>query len=132
MFGLFSKRIPRPVTTTYLFFTGLLNSFLLGMTLFICYPCFDLVSPRQTAIYVMCPTDLIPTGLLICLENTFWDINEDSNFVELFKKSFTLYAGSGMREMTERDIDILRNKRGEFSAQAAGRRFQCKVLQIYF
>ena len=46
------------------------------------------------------------------MENTFWelDINRHhgGNFVELFKKSFTLYVKSGMREKTERDIDILR------------------------
>ena len=57
----------------------------------------------------------IPTALLICTENTFWDINRDENFVELFKKSFTLYVESGLREMTERDIDILRNEEGGFS-----------------
>ena len=38
--------------------------------------------------------------------------------MKLFKKSFTLYVESGMREMTERDIEILRNERnlshGEF------------------
>ena len=55
------------------------------------------------------------TALLICIENTFWDINRDGNFVELFKKSFTLYVESGLREMTERDIDILRNEQGEIS-----------------
>ena len=51
------------------------------------------------------------------MENTFWelDINRhhDGNFVELFKKSFTLYVKSGMREKTERDIDVLRNEEGE-------------------
>ena len=35
--------------------------------------------------------------------------------MELFKKSFTLYVESGLREMTERDIDILRNEEGGFS-----------------
>ena len=51
------------------------------------------------------------------MENTFWelDINRrhDGNFVELFKKSFTLYVKSGMRDKIERDIDILRNEEGE-------------------
>ena len=56
------------------------------------------------------------------MENTFWelDINRhhDGNFVELFNKSFTLYVKSGMREKTERDIDILlRNEKGELLAQ---------------
>jgi hypothetical protein len=57
---------------------------------------------------------LIPIALLICTENTFWDNSRDGtrNFVELFKKSFTSYVKSGMREMVERDIDILRNEQG--------------------
>ena len=57
----------------------------------------------------------IPTALLICTENTLWDINGDGNFVELFKNSFTLYVESGLREIAERDIDILRNEEGGFS-----------------
>ena len=57
----------------------------------------------------------IPTALLICTENTLWDINGNGNFVELFKKSFTLYVESGLKEMAERDIDILRNEEGGFS-----------------
>ena len=77
-----------------LIFTGLLNPSLLSC-LFIYYPC------------------LIPTALLICTENTFWDISSDGNFVESFKKSFMLYVKSGMREMMKTDIDILRNEQGE-------------------
>ena len=46
------------------------------------------------------------------MENTFWDINTDENFVKLFKKSFRFYVESGMREMMERDIEILRNEQG--------------------
>ena len=58
---------------------------------------------------------LMPTAVLICTENTFWDISRDSNFVELFKKSFTLYVESGLREMMEMGIiDILRDKKGIF------------------
>ena len=57
---------------------------------------------------------LIPTALLICTENTFWDMSRDGNFVELFKKSFTLYVESGMSERMKIDIDILRNDQGEF------------------
>ena len=57
---------------------------------------------------------LILTALLICTENTFWDIGRDGNFVELFKKSFTLYSESGMREMMKMDIDMLRNEQGKF------------------
>ena len=47
------------------------------------------------------------------MENTFWDIGRDGNFVELFEKSLTSYAESGMMEMVEKDIDILRNEQGE-------------------
>jgi hypothetical protein len=57
----------------------------------------------------------MPTALLICTENTFWDISRDGNFVGVFKKSFTLYVESGMRELVEKDIDILRNEQGAFS-----------------
>ena len=48
------------------------------------------------------------------MENTFWNINDvDGNFVKVFKKSFTLYVKSGRREMTERDIEMLKNEQGE-------------------
>ena len=51
----------------------------------------------------------MPTALLICMENTFWNISSlrDGNFVKLFKKSFTLYVESGMRKKIEADLDIL-------------------------
>jgi len=49
---------------------------------------------------------VIFTALLICLENTFWNISEDhNNFVELFKKSFMLYVESGMRKKMEAVLD---------------------------
>ena len=48
------------------------------------------------------------------MENTFWNISEDDNFVEIFKKSFALYVESGMREKVEVDIDLLRNEEGQF------------------
>jgi hypothetical protein len=48
---------------------------------------------------------MMPTALLICTENTFW--NQDANFVKSFNKSFTLYVESGMRTKVEADIDIL-------------------------
>ena len=48
------------------------------------------------------------------MENTFWDIHRDGDFVKLFKKSFTLYVESGMREMMKIDIDQLENEEGEF------------------
>jgi hypothetical protein len=56
----------------------------------------------------------MPTALLICLENTFWTFGRDGNFdfVESFKKSFTLYGESGMREKVEAAIDVLKNEQG--------------------
>ena len=40
------------------------------------------------------------------MENTLWNVNRDENFMESFKKSFTLYVESGMREKTEADIQV--------------------------
>ena len=74
--------------SSLIFFTGLLNSSL-PVWLFIL-----LWSPRAIA-------------LLICMENTFWNIGSDGNFVKLFKKSFTLYVKSGTREKVEADIEKL-------------------------
>jgi hypothetical protein len=78
------------------------------------------------------------------MENTFWDISrdDDSDFVELFKKSFTLYIESGTRKEMEVDIDILRNQSGcpatnEFKAkfykiiiEHCLRRFHCFYLHL--
>ena len=48
----------------------------------------------------------MPTALLICMENTFWNTgSRDGNFVESFKKSFTLYVDSGMRKKVEAEIE---------------------------
>jgi len=55
---------------------------------------------------------LLSTALLICTENTFWDISSDGNFVDSFKKTFKLYVESGMRKKTEADIEVLRNEHG--------------------
>ena len=93
-------RSPTTITSTYLgflIFTGLLNAFLLV---------------RLITYYLILL--LIPTAVLICAENTFWDIHRGSNFVELFKKSFTLYDESGMKKMVEMDIEKLRNEEGNF------------------
>ena len=51
------------------------------------------------------------------MENSFWNINGDTgtNFVERFKKSFALYVDSGMKEKTERGIEVLRNEHGVWS-----------------
>ena len=46
------------------------------------------------------------------MENSFWNIGRDDNFVKLFKKSFALYDESGMRKETEAEVDILRNEQG--------------------
>ena len=74
----------------------------------------------------------IPTALLICTENTLWDINGDGNFVELFKKSFTLYVESGLRETAERDIDILRNEEGRFSVTKDFNAKFCKFIVDHY
>ena len=54
--------------------------------------------------------NLMPTALLICMENTCWNIGSNDNFVELFRKSFTLYVESGMKKKIEADIEIFRNQ----------------------
>ena len=82
------------MASTFLFFAGAFNAFLYDFYLFL--------------IIV-----LISTALLICVENTFWNINDDDNFVKVFKKCFTLYVKSGKMETTERDIEILKNEQGE-------------------
>jgi hypothetical protein len=58
---------------------------------------------------------LMPTALLICMENTFWtrNVSGDDSFVELFKKSFKLYVESGTRMKLEAAINILRNDSGQ-------------------
>ena len=91
----FMRREKFPVSSI-IFFTGLMNlSF--SLLLFIFLIAF-----------------LIPTGLLICMENTFWNSRlGDDNFVESFKQSFTIYVDSGMRKKVETEIDILRNEQGE-------------------
>ena len=115
---------PSPTTmSSYLIFIGPLNAFLL-----------------VTFIYFLIHFFIL-TALLICIENTFWDINGDGNFVEQFKKSFTLYVESGMRDMTERDIEILRNEQNYDLTQSHGefykfivnhylRKFHCLYLHL--
>ena len=50
----------------------------------------------------------MPTALLICMENSFWNIGRDhGNFVKSFEKSFTLYVESGTRWKVEADIENL-------------------------
>ena len=50
------------------------------------------------------------TALLICMENTFWNISRGDDFVKLFKKSFALYVESGIKKKTEAGLDILRKE----------------------
>ena len=57
---------------------------------------------------------LISTALLICMENTFWNISTDVNFADLFKMSLTLYVESGMKKKMEANIDILGNEQGGY------------------
>ena len=65
---------------------------------------------------IRCSTKLVPilvtTAILVCLENSFWNQATDSDFVDSFKKSFTLYVESGIRKTTEAAIDVLRNEQG--------------------
>ena len=53
----------------------------------------------------------MPTALLICMENTFWN-SRNGNFVKSFKKSFKLYIDSGLRKRAEAEIDILGIEQG--------------------
>ena len=75
---------------------------------------------------------MIPIGLLICIENTIWNISRDGNFMELFEKSFTLYVESGMRKKTEADIDILRNKQGIFLVTKDFKTEFCKFIVEHY
>jgi hypothetical protein len=67
----------------------------------------------------------MPTALLICMENTFW--NQDGNFVNSFKKSFTLYVESGTRKQVEADIDILGYPSGHLETDEFNKKF-CKIV----
>ena len=70
---------------------------------------------------------LMLTALLICMENTFWNIGRDGNFVESFKKSFIVYVESGMREKMEAGLDILRNQGGHLVTKEFKAGF-CKMI----
>lgn len=86
-----------------------------------------------------CPYDLFiyfipilsPTALLICLENTFWNIKKDGNFVELFKKSFISYVKSGMRRKIEADIDIFSNQVGHLVTKEFKAKFYKVITEHY-
>jgi hypothetical protein len=69
----------------------------------------------------------MPTALFICMENTFWNISRDNNFVELFKKSFTLYVDSGIRKKVEAAIDGLINEQGGWMVTED---FKAKIFKV--
>ena len=107
MTNIFLKKV-----LSLLIFTGLLNA-------------------SQNFIYYLILV-LISTALLVCMENTFWDINRDGNFVELFKKSFTLYVKSGMKEMVKIEINMLRNEQGEFLVTKDFKAIFCKFIVEHY
>ena len=63
------------------------------------------------------------------MENTFWDINQDCSFVKQFKKSFTFYVESGMKEVTERDIEVVIDEQGEI---LEAEEFNAKFFKFIF
>ena len=76
----------------------------------------------------------MPTGLLICMENSFWNIRRNGNFVKSFKESFTLYIGSGMRMKAEEATNILRSEEGG-SGPKATKDFKarfCKLISDHY
>ena len=74
----------------------------------------------------------LATALLLCIENTFWDISKDGNFVELFRKSFTLYVESGMKKKMEADIfDMLRNQGGHQVTHEFKEKFYKIIIEHY-
>ena len=71
----------------------------------------------------------MPTALLICMENTFWNSRKGGKFVELFKKTFAIYVDSGMKKKTEADIDdILQHDGGEFPLTKNFKTQFCKII----
>ena len=65
--------------------------------------------PLPLWLFIFLISILIPTALLICIENTFWTpiIRKNLKFLDLFKQSFTFYVESRTKEMAEAEIDIL-------------------------
>ena len=74
----------------------------------------------------------MPIALLICTENTFWNLSTDANFVDLFKTSFTLYVESGMKKKMEAAIDILRNEQGGWMVTKDFKAKFCKIIIEHF
>ena len=74
---------------------------------------------------------LISTALLICMENTFWNIDRHVVFAKLFKKSFRLYVESGTKKKLEADIDMLRNQGGHLVTKEFRENFFKTVIEHY-
>ena len=78
----------------------------------------------------------MPTVLLVCMENTFWNTSRDDsdNFMELFKKSFTLYVESGSMKKMEADLDTLVGNQGGYSRLTTNLKLEkfraefCKII----
>ena len=98
--------------SSFVFFTGLLNA------------SFSLL------IFIYLIPILMPTALLICMENTFWS-NLDGNFLESFKESFTLYIDGGMRMKAEVEANILEGKSEHLGTKEFEKRF-CKLITDHY
>ena len=72
---------------------------------------------------------LMPTALLICMENTFWNVSEDGNFVELFKQSFKIYVESGTDKKLEAAINLLL-RNGPEQGGHLGTNFKAKFYML--
>ena len=70
------------------------------------------------------------TAVLICMENSFWN-RQDGNFVESFKKSFTLYVDSGMRKKAEVEIDELGGESKLLASEDFKARFRKLIIEHY-
>ena len=62
------------------------------------------------------------------MENTFWNISRDVNFVELFNQSFTSYVESGMKKKMETDIDVLLRNQGGHPVTKEFKANFCKII----
>ena len=111
--GSFSKIPNLKQRSSLLIFTGLLN-----------------FSPIYPFVYLV--PILVSTALLICMENTFWNISTDFNFVDLFETSFTLYVESGTRKKVEAAIDLLGNGQGGYLVTKDFREKFCKIIVEHY
>ena len=70
------------------------------------------------------------TAVLICMENSFWN-RRDGDFVESFKKSFTLYVDSGMRKKAEAEIDELGGESKLLASEDFNARFRKLIIEHF-